>query len=121
MQAEFKIELHVKDLHLLENIHKYFEGKGQILVKSDKCIFRVRSLKDLELVIRHFDNYPLITDKRADYILFKSVYLLMVAKEHLTLEGLLKILSLKASINLGLPEKLKESFPNISPSPRPVD
>jgi hypothetical protein len=43
----------------------------------------------------------------------------MVAKEHLTLEGLLKILSFKASINLGLPDKLKEYFPNIKPSPRP--
>jgi hypothetical protein len=43
----------------------------------------------------------------------------MIAKEHLTLEGLLKILSLKASLNLGLPDKLKEHFPNIIPTTRP--
>lgn len=121
IQPEFKIELHSKDLYLLEIIQKYFKGKGQILVKNDKCIFRVRSIKDLGLVIDHFDNYPLITSKRADFILFKSVYNLMMVKEHLTLEGLLKILSLKASINLGLPEKLKEHFPNIIPTPRPVN
>lgn len=119
IHPEFKIELHEKDCALLEIIQKYFKGKGQLIVKKDKSIFRVRSIKDLELIINHFKDYPLISNKHADFILFKSVYDLMTAKGHLTSEGLLKILSFKASLNLGLPGKLKEHFPNIVPIPRP--
>jgi hypothetical protein len=118
IQPEFKIELHEKDLPILENIQKYFKGKGQIIVKN-KSIYRVRSIKDLELIINHFDKYPLISNKYADYLLFKTVFNIMSAKDHLTEEGLLKILSLKASLNNGIPDKLKEHFPNIIPTPRP--
>lgn len=41
-------------------------------------------------------------------------------KEHLTQEGLQTIVNLKASINLGLSNKLKENFPNTVPVQRPV-
>ena len=53
IHPEFKIELHEKDCALLEIIQKYFKGKGQLIVKKDKSIFRVRSIKDLELIIRY--------------------------------------------------------------------
>jgi hypothetical protein len=42
----------------------------------------------------------------------------MVKKEHLTTEGLRKIVSIKAALNLGLSEELKSAFPNTSPVPR---
>lgn len=41
-------------------------------------------------------------------------------KEHLTLEGLRKIVAIRASINKGLTPKLKESFLHIIPVPRPT-
>jgi hypothetical protein len=37
---------------------------------------------------------------------------MMRLKEHLTREGLESIVNIRASINLGLPEPLKEAFPN---------
>jgi hypothetical protein len=40
--------------------------------------------------------------------------------EHLTTEGILKIISIKASSNLGLPAVLSKAFPNIIPKDRPV-
>jgi hypothetical protein len=40
-------------------------------------------------------------------------------KEHLTFEGLNKIVSIRASMNLNLSEVLKESFPSITPVSRP--
>jgi len=40
--------------------------------------------------------------------------------EHLTIDGLYKILSIKASLNKGLPEALLASFPMITPVERPV-
>ena len=36
----------------------------------------------------------------------------MLNKEHNTLEGIQKIVNIKASLNLGLSEDLKEAFPN---------
>ena len=63
------------------------------------------------------DNYPLITKKHSDYLLFKQVVLLMANKEHSNLEGIRKVVSLKSSINLGLSAELKEAFPDIAASP----
>lgn len=45
--------------------------------------------------------------------------MIMHRKEHITQEGLLTIISLRASLNLGLSEGLKTAFPNIIPVLRP--
>lgn len=90
------------------------------MLKDNKVTYRVKSLKDLITIITHFENYPLITNKYADFVLFKYIIEIMKSKEHLTNKGLLKILSLKASLNNGLPEKLKECFPDITPACRPL-
>lgn len=58
-------------------------------------------------MIKHLDSYPLITKKFSDYVLFKQIVKLVGLREHLTKEGLLKLVSLKASLNWGLSEKLK--------------
>jgi hypothetical protein len=76
-------------------------------------------LAEISILIDHFDKYPLLTQKFADYLLFKSAYDLLKKKEHLTLEGLHKLLAIKAVTNNGLPEVLKETFPNITPIERP--
>jgi hypothetical protein len=62
----------------------------------------------------------LLTQKRADFLLFKQVIDLMSRKEHLTNKGLLDIVNIKASLNLGLSENLKNAFPNVVPKVRPV-
>ena len=41
-------------------------------------------------------------------------------KEHLTLEGLQKILRIKCYLKLGLSDEIKTNFPNISPIERPL-
>ena len=80
---------------------------------------QVRSLKDWKAVINHFDQYPLITKKRADYLLLKKILKIIQRKEHLTPKGLGKIVALKASMNWGLSEKLKAAFPDVVPVERP--
>jgi hypothetical protein len=44
----------------------------------------------------------------------------MEQKEHLTSEGLAKIVALKASMNRGLSEELKVAFPKVIPIARPL-
>lgn len=84
----------------------------------------VQSQEGIRVIIDHFERYPLLTKKRSreglDFLLFKQVFNLIDKKEHLTLSGLHKILSIKASMNLGLPESLKAAFPNITPVQRPT-
>lgn len=118
----FSIELHGKDLLLLKQIQAFF-GVGSIKVRksNNQVIFSVTSVKDLILkIIPHFEKYPLITQKRADYILFKSIVNLMNRKEHLTLEGLRQIVGIRAAMNNGLSEKQKAVFSDVIPVKRPL-
>jgi len=62
----------------------------------------------------------MLTQKQADFELFFSVVNLMNQKEHFHLEGFTKIISIRASMNKGLPESLKIAFPNIIPILRPT-
>ena len=62
----FSINLHEKDQYLLEQINKFF-GVGKIYKQASGPIrFCVTSVKDLRIIINHFDKYPLITQKLAD-------------------------------------------------------
>jgi len=89
-------------------------GVGKIYrSRPDSSELQVSSFKDMHAVIDYFDKYPLITHKLADYLLFKQVFELIKNREHLTIEGLKKIVAIKASINKGLPDELKEAYPDI--------
>jgi hypothetical protein len=122
ISPSFSIGLHSKDLAILKEIQIFFNGAGSIYHLDDsKVFYRIKSLTDLiKYVIPHFDKYPLLTQKRADFLLFKQAVDLMSRKEHLTNKGFLDIVSIKASLNWGLPENLKNAFPNIVPKVRPA-
>lgn len=120
VKACFVIGLHEKDRLLLESIQASFGGVGNITkLGKDTIQYRVTSIKDLKVIVDHFDKFPLITQKRADFELFKQVIDLMNRKEHLTKEGLQQIINLRASMNLGLSDELKATFPNTILVPRP--
>jgi hypothetical protein len=120
VKPTFQIELHQKDKALLENIQSYL-GVGNIYINQGhrSLQFKVQSVKDLVLLLKHFEKYPLLTQKRSDYELFKQAVELMEQKEHLTSEGLAKIVALKASMNMGLSPVLKAAFPHVIPVTRP--
>ncbi len=68
----------------------------------------------MEVIINHFDKYPLITKKLNDYNLFKLAYNLIIKKEQLSIKGIEKLVSIKISMNLGLSSELKATFPQIN-------
>lgn len=115
----FQIAMHKKDRILIEKIQFYFNGVGSIRYSKDIDIFTVSSKKELEIIKDHFDKYPLITQKWSDYTLFKQCLDEMKNKNHLTDEGLRKIFSIRASINLGLSDSLNKVFLDIVPVLRP--
>jgi hypothetical protein len=73
----------------------------------------------LTQVIPHFDKYPLITQKNADYLLFKEVVMIMKQGEHLTVSGIQAIINIRATLNKGLTPLLMEAFPSTVAVPRP--
>jgi hypothetical protein len=78
-------------------------------------------LKDLtNFIIPHFSNYPLLSKKAADLILFTKIVKLINNKMHLTDDGLQQIINIRASINLGLSDLQKSKFPNYNPVARPI-
>ena len=120
IKPRFQIHLHKKDLFVLEAIQNFI-GVGKIYITNAGSVeYRVFSIKELKVVLDHFDKFPLISQKYGDYFLFKQAYQLLINREHLTPEGLRKIISIKASINNGLSEPLKEAFPDVTFAIRPT-
>ena len=73
VKLEFLLSLHEKDKILLDQIKNYF-GVGNVAKHYKNKIFtyRISSTKDLVKIIEHLDQYPLITQKLADYELLKK-------------------------------------------------
>lgn len=117
---KFTMSLHEKDKDLLIRLKNYF-GVGSIVKHGANSLqYRIVSIKDLAILISHCDNYPLTSQKRIDYELFKIAYNLMLDKLHLTDNGFKEILSIRASMNLGLTEKLLLTFPKIIAKEKPI-
>jgi LAGLIDADG endonuclease len=112
--------LHNRDLSLLLQLQQFLGGIGSIHINTtlNKVNYSVDSNKDLLNLINHLENYPLLTQKAADFLLFKEVVQLMNTKYHLSIEGLNKIINIKASMNLGLSDFLKSEFNEINPVER---
>jgi LAGLIDADG endonuclease len=70
----------------------------------------------MQIIIDHFDKFPLMTKKLNDFKLFKLAYNLFIKKEHLSIEGIEKLVKIKSSMNLGLSPQLKTTFANIKPN-----
>lgn len=72
----FTIILNIKDLPLLESKSKSIKkslGVGRISRNGDKAVmFAVDSIKEIPVIIKHFDKYPLVTVKLLDYLIFKK-------------------------------------------------
>lgn len=117
--VSFEIALNIKDIHLLEGLKSYF-GVGRIYKHSENMMrYKVSSIKELPLIIQHFEKYPLKTQKRADFELFKkAVAILSKGTGLLSQEELREIVNLKASLNRGLSPTLKELFPHTIPAER---
>ena len=80
----------------------------------------LKKLSELIELMIFFDKYPLISWKRGDYLLFKQILSIIQLKEHLTLQGLQKIINIRATLNYGLSKELQWMFPETVPVPRPL-
>jgi hypothetical protein len=83
--------------------------------------YYVQSFSDItQVIIPHFNKYPLLTKKRADFLLFSMAVQFLNDKAQSTKEGLQKIINIRAAMNNGLSELLKKHFPDTVPVIRPL-
>ena len=120
IQPTFTVGLDSKDLDLLVQIKAYFKV-GKIYTSGRGIVYyTVGSTKDIiKYILPHFDKYNLATLKLKDYLVFKNIVLLMEKGEHKSLSSLLKIFSLRAILNKGLPSFIKAEYPDITPAVEP--
>lgn len=117
---KFSMSLHEKDKDLLIKLKNYF-GVGSIVNHGPTTLqYRITSIKDISTLISHCNNFPLTSQKRIDYELFKKAYNLIIDKLHLTNDGFKEILSIRASMNLGLTDKLALANPKILAIEKPI-
>lgn len=80
----------------------------------------VQSVKDLGVIINHFQKHPLLTKKYADFVLFEQIYYMVKNLDHLSVEGLDKMVAIKASLNKGLSGNLALAFPTVVAVAKPL-
>lgn len=119
ISSTFKIAQDYKDIEIQYN-QKIFFGTGQITIHKNEARQEIMGYKNaIEYIIPHFDKYPLITRKYADYVQWKSIIIIQNSRQHFTEDGFLQCLALKAGLNKGLNDKQKNMYPSIVPVIRP--
>lgn len=123
VRSYFEIGLNLRDEYLLQQLQDFFGGVGtlRIDIKNNAIKYSVSDFNHLtRVIIPHFKEYPLLTQKGADLLLFEQIVELMSNGAHLTDDGLKQIINIKASMNLGVSEVLKSNFNDIVPVYRPT-
>ena len=97
----FSIAQDSRDLLLLRSLVEFFNCGYVTQYKNRKvCEFVTTKIKDIiNYIIPFFDKYEIKGSKYNDYIKFKEAAFMIKNKEHLTEEGLTKIINLKNSMN----------------------
>lgn len=105
--------LHIRDKELLigmanyfleqlrlrpnNNLHKYIYDSEE----RQTCLLQIKNYSDIvNKIIPFFYKYPLLGIKNLDFADFKKVAELMKNKEHLTYEGITKIIKIVERMNL---------------------
>lgn len=108
------------DLDILYRSKVFFGGAGTITFERNSAKLVIAKVSDIvEKVIPHFEAYPLLTKKYADFELFRQIILILNQESPLSEQGFINILNLRYNLNNGISEELKGLHPNIVPVVRP--
>src|SRR3989344_5234756 len=102
----FEIELREDDLEILQRIRDRLKCGNIYHLKYERYAkwrphykYKVSNLRDItQKIIPFFEKYPLQARKKYNFAVFCKVASLILAKEHLTEEGVRKIRKLKQGV-----------------------
>lgn len=102
--------MHHSDEALLHSLKAFFNGAGHIVHTKHYVAYRVENFSEImEHIIPHFLAYPCQSTKFIYFYLFKAAADLINKKEHLSLEGYIKLLSFKAAFKKGMEASIFKS------------
>lgn len=106
---------------LLEKIKEFFGGIGWVSASGNMYTYEITSLNSLQVVRKHFEEYPLETSKSIHFLLWCKIIDLLLNKVHYTYEGFLEILAIKAVFPKGLSRRdsVLKAHPNVVPINKP--
>ena len=108
VQLRFSVGLNIREKELIQYLATYFklgnsslsENTRYIYFKDTSLSLQVVNHSDImNIIIPFFDKYPIQGKKFLDFYDFKKIAEMINNKEHLTLEGLNKILNIKSKMN----------------------
>lgn len=100
VQLQFCITQHIRDVVLINKFIQFFGGVGFVINDGPtKVQYRIRRFKDIPILMNLLQCYPLQTQKALDAECFFKVYEMMLNKEHLSAEGLERIIAIKNTMN----------------------
>jgi hypothetical protein len=99
---EFTVVQHPRDIQLLHALKKFF-GCGVVRRNhAERMAYRVRALDHLsDVIVPFFDQHPLKSKKRIDFIKFRKILHLISKGRHLAVEGIEEIRAIAATMNTG--------------------
>ena len=97
---EFRVVQHQRDIKVLYALKEFF-GVGVVRINHDtRYELRIRSLEHLNTkVIPHFNKFPLMTQKKFDFIKFTEIIDLMNQNKHLEVDGIKEIILIATKMN----------------------
>lgn len=107
----------MKDLELIKIIKTFFKEVGSINISGNSVHYKVRSRKDLLIIIEHFNKYPLCTSKFINFFYFSKVYDLIGHKFQTNVNGFLQLVSIINKLNRPLSPSLIESLSTLGALP----
>jgi hypothetical protein len=99
---EFTVVQHQRDVQLLYALKRFF-GCGVVRRNhAERMAYRVRGLDHLkQKIIPFFEEHPLKSKKRVDFLKFRRILQLMTEGEHLATQGIEEIRAIATTMNTG--------------------
>jgi len=97
---EFRIVQHQRDIKLLHKLKDFFKC-GVVRKNHDtRYELRIRKIEHLsQIIVPFFQKYPLQTQKKYDFIAFAKIIKMINQNDHLTKQGIGKILQTAKKMN----------------------
>lgn len=100
VRCSISISQERKSLKSLQVIENYFKCGGIRYSNRDQTYkYEVRDLRQLKVLVNHFEKYKLLTNKQEDFNKFKLIYKKVQRKEHLNRKGIEEIIEIAYTMN----------------------
>ncbi len=105
---EFRVVQHERDVQVLYALKRFFRCGIVRRNREDRYELRIHKLACLERVVAFFERHPLKTKKHVEFKKFARVVKAMSRGDHLTPEGLIRIIEITLSMNCANKVKAQE-------------